>query len=57
MYARQLQDMEDVFNAIGGDKVPVNDAEIDRAVRATEVILTSLQTRANELTGIKTPAT
>lgn len=50
VYARQLQDMEDVFNAIGGDKVPVNEAEIDRAVRAAEVMLKSLQTRANALT-------
>ncbi|KAI7809700.1 putative laminin subunit gamma-2, partial [Triplophysa rosa] len=50
-YAQQLRDMEDVFNTIGGDNnVPVKDAEMDRAVKAAEVMLQSLQTRANELT-------
>lgn len=47
--------MENVFNTIGGDNnVPVKDAEIDRAVKAAEVMLQSLQTRASELTGTKT---
>uniref|UniRef100_A0A8C2ETD6 Laminin, gamma 2 n=1 Tax=Cyprinus carpio TaxID=7962 RepID=A0A8C2ETD6_CYPCA len=50
VYARQLQDMEDLFKGIGGDDAPVNDAQMVRAIRAAEVMVQSLQIRANELT-------
>ncbi|XP_051556042.1 laminin subunit gamma-2-like [Myxocyprinus asiaticus] len=49
-YARQLREMEDLFKGIGSGDVSVNDAEMERAIRAAEVILQSLETRANELT-------
>uniref|UniRef100_A0A8C1ZXJ0 Laminin, gamma 2 n=1 Tax=Cyprinus carpio TaxID=7962 RepID=A0A8C1ZXJ0_CYPCA len=46
VYARQLQDMEDLFKGIGGDDAPVNDAQMVRAIRAAEVMVQSLQIRA-----------
>uniref|UniRef100_A0A673J6E4 Laminin subunit gamma-2-like n=1 Tax=Sinocyclocheilus rhinocerous TaxID=307959 RepID=A0A673J6E4_9TELE len=50
VYARQLQDMENLFKGIGGDDAPVNDAQMVRAIRAAEVMVQSLEIRANELT-------
>lgn len=53
MYARQLQEMEDLFKGIGGDDAPVNDAQMERAIRAAEVMVQNLEIRANELTSTK----
>ncbi|XDV27541.1 hypothetical protein PO909_031046 [Leuciscus waleckii] len=50
VYARQLQEMEDLFKGIGGDDAPVNDAQMERAIRAAEVMVQNLEIRANELT-------
>ncbi|XP_073704726.1 laminin subunit gamma-2 [Garra rufa] len=50
VYARQLQEMEDVFKGIGGDDAPVNGAQMERAIRAAEVMVQNLEFRANELT-------
>lgn len=53
VYARQLQEMEDLFKGIGGDDAPVNDAQLERAIRAAEVMVQNLEFRANELTSMK----
>lgn len=53
VYARQLQEMEDLFKGIGGDDAPVNDAQMERAIRAAEVMVQNLEIRANELTSTK----
>ncbi|KAG1934783.1 laminin subunit gamma-2 [Pimephales promelas] len=50
VYARQLQEMEDLFKGIGGDDAPVNDALMEQAIRAAEVMVQTLKLRANELT-------
>uniref|UniRef100_A0A672NGA7 Laminin subunit gamma 2 n=1 Tax=Sinocyclocheilus grahami TaxID=75366 RepID=A0A672NGA7_SINGR len=50
VYVRQLQEMEDLFKGIGGDDAPVNDAQMERAIRAAEVMVQNLEFRANELT-------
>ncbi|KAF4117409.1 hypothetical protein G5714_001962 [Onychostoma macrolepis] len=50
VYARQLQEMEDLFKGIGGDDAPVNDAQLERTIRAAEVMVQNLEFRANELT-------
>ncbi|KAL1280547.1 hypothetical protein QQF64_015147 [Cirrhinus molitorella] len=50
VYARQLQEMEDLFKGIGGDDAPVNDGQMERAIRAAEVMVQNLEFRANELT-------
>ncbi|XP_067309571.1 laminin subunit gamma-2 [Pseudorasbora parva] len=50
VYARQLQEMEDLFRGIGGEDAPVSDAQMERAVRAAEVMLQNLEIRANDLT-------
>lgn len=53
VYARQLQEMEDLFKGTGGDDAPVNDAQMERAIRAAEVMVQNLEFRANELTSMK----
>lgn len=53
VYARQLQEMEDLFKGIGGDDAPVNDAQMERAISAAEVMVQNLEFRANELTSMK----
>uniref|UniRef100_A0A8C1ALP8 Laminin subunit gamma 1 n=1 Tax=Cyprinus carpio carpio TaxID=630221 RepID=A0A8C1ALP8_CYPCA len=50
VYARQLQEMEDLFKGIGGVDAPVNDAQMERAIRAAEVMVQNLEFRADELT-------
>uniref|UniRef100_A0A673GN29 Laminin subunit gamma-2-like n=1 Tax=Sinocyclocheilus rhinocerous TaxID=307959 RepID=A0A673GN29_9TELE len=50
VYVRQLQEMEDLFKGIGGDDALVNDAQMERAIRAAEVMVQNLEFRANELT-------
>lgn len=50
VYARQLQEMEDLFKGFGGNEAPVSDAQMDQAVRAAEVMVRNLESRANELT-------
>ncbi|XP_051731184.1 laminin subunit gamma-2 [Ctenopharyngodon idella] len=50
VYARQLEEMEDLFKGIGGDDAPINDAQTERAIRAAEVMVQTLKIRANELT-------
>ncbi len=52
VYARQLQEMEDLFKGIGGDDAPVNDAQMERTIRAAEVMVQNLEFRANELTSM-----
>ncbi|XP_065132704.1 laminin subunit gamma-2 [Paramisgurnus dabryanus] len=49
-YTRQLQDMEYLLNSIGGNNTPIKDAQIEKTIKAAEVMVQSLQTRANELT-------
>ncbi len=45
--------MEDLFKGTGGDDAPVNDAQMERAIRAAEVMVQNLEFRANELTSMK----
>jgi len=45
--------MEDLFKGIGGDDAPVNDALMEQAIRAAEVMVQTLKLRANELTSKK----
>lgn len=53
VYARQLQEMEDLFEGIGGENAPVNDAQMEQAIKAAEVMVQNLEFRANKLTGMK----
>ncbi|XP_051554697.1 laminin subunit gamma-2-like [Myxocyprinus asiaticus] len=48
-YAHQLQEMEDLFKGTGSGDVSINNSEMERAVRAAEVMLQAMETRANEL--------
>lgn len=45
--------MEDLFKGIGGVDAPVNDAQMERAIRAAEVMVQNLEFRADELTSMK----
>lgn len=50
-YTRKLREIETLFTGTESGSLPVNDAQMERAIRAAEDIVTDLQRNAQTLSG------
>lgn len=50
-YTRKLQELETLFTGMETGTLPVNDAQMERTIRAAEQLVLDLQSKAANLTG------